>query len=330
MQIDLRTVSIKPQRQTYGHIARRFGDKPASRYQEGTYDLQPTANFHYRPTWDPEREIFDVTRTRLKMKDWYAFKDPRQYYYGAWTIARARQQDTAESNFDFVESRNLGALLADDVRQQALDLLLPLRHAAWGANMNNSAICAYGYGTAITQPCMFHAMDNLAVAQYLTRIGLLLGDATSLASAKEHWLYAADWQGLRRCVEDSFVVQDWFELFVAQNLVLDGLMYPLFYRTVVEDELSLRGGAAIAMLTQFMTEWCAEATKWVDAQIKTACAESPENAVMVRDWIAVWQSRALEALTPLAQRALGERAGAALDDLATQFAARVAKCGVPA
>ncbi len=330
MQIDLRTVSIKPQRQTYGHIARRFGDKPASRYQEGTYDLQPTANFHYRPTWDPEREIFDVTRTRLKMKDWYAFKDPRQYYYGAWTIARARQQDTAESNFDFVESRNLGALLADDVRQQALDLLLPLRHAAWGANMNNSAICAYGYGTAITQPCMFHAMDNLAVAQYLTRIGLLLGDATSLASAKEHWLYAADWQGLRRYVEDCLVVQDWFELFIAQNLVLDGLVYPLFYKTLVEDELSLRGGTAVAMLTQFMTEWYAETAKWVDAQIKTACAESPDNAALVRGWVSAWQARALEAVTPLAQSALGERAGAAVDDLATQFAARVAKCGVPA
>ena len=157
MQIDLRTVSIKPQRQTFGHIARRFGDKPASRYQEGSFDLQPTANFHYRPTWDPDREIFDVTRTQLKMKDWYAFKDPRQYYYGAWTLARARQQDTAESNFDFVESRNLDALLPDDVRQQALDLLLPLRHVAWGANMNNSAICAYGYGTTITQPCMLTA-----------------------------------------------------------------------------------------------------------------------------------------------------------------------------
>ena len=50
----------------------------------------------------------------------------------------------------------------------------------------------------------------------------------------------------------------------------------------------------------------------------------------MRGWIAAWQSRALDALTPLAQRALGERAGAALDDLATQFAARVAKCGVPA
>ena len=126
------------------------------------------------------------------------------------------------------------------------------------------------------------------------------------------------------------MVQDWFELFVAQNLVLDGLVYPLFYKTLVEDALSLRGGTAVAMLTQFMTEWYAETAKWVDAQIKTACAESPDNAALVRGWIAAWQGRALDALTPLAQRALGERAAAALDDVATQFAVRVAKCGVPA
>ena len=28
MQIDLRTVTIEPQRQTFDHLARRFGDKP--------------------------------------------------------------------------------------------------------------------------------------------------------------------------------------------------------------------------------------------------------------------------------------------------------------
>jgi phenol/toluene 2-monooxygenase (NADH) P1/A1 len=330
MQIDLRTVSIKPLRHTYGHIERRFGDKPASRYQEGTYDLQPTHNFQYRPTWDPDHEIFDASRTRLKMRDWYAFRDPRQYYYGTWTLARARQQETAESNFDFVESRNLASLLSPELRTLALDLLLPLRHVAWGANMNNTAICAYGYGTAITQPCMYHAMDHLAIAQYLTRIGLLVGDAAALSSAKEHWLCAADWQGLRRLVEDSFVVQDWFELYVAQNLVLDGLLYPLFYKVLVEDELSMRGGTAIAMLTQFMTEWYAESAKWVDAQVKVAVAESPGNAALVGGWIAGWQARAVAALAPMAERALGERAGGAMDDLAQQFAARLAKLGVNA
>ena len=72
MQIDLRTVSITPLRQTYQHIAERQGaDKPASRYIEATMDVQPQANFHYRPTWQPEHELFDAGRTRIVMQDWY-------------------------------------------------------------------------------------------------------------------------------------------------------------------------------------------------------------------------------------------------------------------
>ena len=93
MQIDLRTVAIPPQRQTFTHVAARLGaDKPASRYQEATWDVQANANFHYRPTWDPDHEIFDASRTALVMQDWYAFKDPRQYYYSSYVLARARQQ----------------------------------------------------------------------------------------------------------------------------------------------------------------------------------------------------------------------------------------------
>ncbi|HMV54459.1 MAG TPA: aromatic/alkene monooxygenase hydroxylase subunit beta [Rhodocyclaceae bacterium] len=326
--IDLRTVSIKPLRQTFDHIARRFGDKPASRYQEGTYDLQATHNFHYRPTWDPDREIFDPSRTKLVMKDWYALKDPRQYYYGTYTMARARQQDTAESNFDFVETRGLAEVLPEDVKQTALDVLLPLRHVAWGGNTNNAFICAYGYGTAITQPCIYQSMDQLGIAQYLTRIGLLLADPEALQTAKQAWLDDPMWQPLRRYVEDTFVLQDWFELFVAQNLVLDGYLFPLVYDTIVDDDLSSRGGTAIAMLTQFMSEWFGETAKWSDAQIKVAAAESPENKALLAQWINHWRARALEAVAPIAKRALGDRADGALDDLVQQFATRVGKTGV--
>ena len=53
----------------------------------------------------------------------------------------------------------------------------------------------------------------------------LLGDADDLDAGKQAWLNDAKWQELRRYVEDTLVVKDWFELFVAQNLVLDGLLY---------------------------------------------------------------------------------------------------------
>ena len=209
-------------------------------------------------------------------------------------------------------------------------MLLPLRHAAWGANMNNSAMCAYGYGTAITSACMFHALDHLGVAQYLTRFGLTLADAARLEQARQAWLDAPAWQPLRRCVEDMLVVQDWFELFVAQNLVLDGLLYPLVYGVIVDDVLAAGGGTAIAMLTAFMTEWHAESAKWVDAQVRTAAAESEPNRELVSAWTRQWRARAIEALAPVASLALDGQADGYLAGVVEQFDARCAKLGLAA
>lgn len=327
--IDLRTVSIKPLRHTFTHVARRIGgDKPATRYQEGTFDVQAVENFHYRPTWDPEHEIFDARRTAIVMKDWYALKDPRQFYYGTYTQARARQQETTESNFAFVESRGLAAALPEGVRQTALDILLPLRHVAWGGNMNAAYICAYSYGTAISQPHIYQAMDQLGIAQYLTRVGLLLADEVALDQAKEQWMSDPKWQDLRRYVEDCFVLTDWFELFVAQNLVLDGLLYPLVYEHIVDDHLTLQGGSAIAMLTQFMTDWAGETAKWVDAQIKVAAAESADNKAQLTTWAQAWLARGVEALAPLAKHALGDQADGVMAEVEQTLKARMTKAGL--
>jgi len=328
MQIDLRTVSITPLRQTYNHIAERQGaDKPASRYIEGTMNVQPDANFHYRPTWDPEHELFDPRRTRLVMKDWYALKDPRQFYYGAYTQARARMQEVAEADFEFVETRGLADRFDDAARRVALDFYVPLRHVAWGANMNGAYQCAYGYGTAITQPCLYAGMDQLGIAQYLTRLGLLLGTPGELEAGKQAWLQAPAWQPLRRLVEDTWVMKDWFELYVAQNVVLDGVLFGLAYKEV-DQALSERAGPVVSMLTRFQAEWAQDANKWVDAVMKVAAAESPENKALLSEWYAHWRARVQEALAPVAELGLGSDGAQALERALAAVDARMNKAGL--
>ena len=328
MQIDLRTVSITPLRQTYQHIADRQGaDKPASRYVEATMDVQPQANFHYRPTWDPEHELFDAGRTQVVMKDWYALKDPRQFYYGTYTQARARMQEVAEADFEFVEERGLAERYDDGARRAALDFYVPLRHVAWGANMNGAYECAYGHGTAITQPCLYAGMDQLGIAQYLTRLGLLLGGQGELEAGKQAWLEAPAWQDLRRLVEDTWVVKDWFELFVAQNVALDGILFGLAYREV-DAALSEKAGPTVSMLTRFQAEWAQDAAKWVDAVIKTAAAESADNKALLGQWYVHWRGRVQEALAPVACLALGDADAGALTRAVVAVDARMQKAGL--
>ena len=328
MHIDLRTVSIQPLRQTFDHLARRFGDKPSSRYQEGSYDIQAVENLHYRPTWDPDQTLYDASVTQIVMSDWYVLKDPRQFYYSTYTLARARQQETTEANFNFVETRGLVDLLPDALRQRVLNLLVPLRHAAWGANLNNTFICSYGYGTVFTQPCMYHAMDNLGIAQYLSRIGLLLGSTDALEAGKAAWMEGDAWQGLRRYTEDCLVVRDPFELFVAQNVALDGLLYPLVYQGIVDDQFAAACGSLVAMLTQFMSDWFDETRKWVDAVMKVAAAESEHNRALLQAWTIQWRDRAAAALLPVIEQEFAGNADEVMSEQLAAFRVRLDKTGV--
>jgi len=330
VQVDIKTSDIRPIRQTFSHVARRLGDKPASRYQEATLDMQPTANFHYRPLWQPEFELYDKRRTAIAMADWYSFKDPRHYYYGVYTMARARQQEGADRQFEFAEKRGLLAQADPELRESIQQVLVPMRHYEWGANMNLSYCCGYGYGTAVTQPCIFAAMDRLGIAQYMSRIGLQVDGNTgsALDAGRQAWLQHPAWQGVRRTMEKLFVTKDWFELFVAQSLVFDGLMYPLIHRRYVNAH-STASGHALAMLTEFPNEWFDETARWVDATVKTAADESAANAAQLARWYVHWRDEIAEALQPLAALALHDTGAGVLASLVAELDARAARLGIP-
>jgi phenol hydroxylase P1 protein len=332
MTVEIRVQSVKPLRQTFGHIARRFGDKPATRYQEGTYDLQSTVNHHYKPLWDPEHDIYDRRRTAIVMADWYALKDPRQYYYGSWTIARSKQQEAADRQMEFAEKRDLLRQLPADLQAALQRAILPLRHYEWGANTNLCFVSAYGYGTALTQAASMATMDRLGMAQHVSRIGLLLdgNSGASLAEAKRLWLDDPAWQGLRRQMEAIFVGRDPIETFVAQALVADALVYDLCYRRF-EPLWTASQGAGVATLLDFPLRWQEETNRWVDAVVKTMAAESEANRQTLQGWVDGARARWTAALAPLAAAVLGDAAGAAaLAEADAALGTRLTKLGLKA
>ncbi len=328
MSVEIRVATIDPIRHTFARTSRRFGaDKPASRYQEASFDLQPRDNFHYRPVWDPEREIYDARRTAIEMRDWDDFRDPRQFYYATYVINRARMQETTEKHFEFVEKNGLMATLPEALMREVETVLLPLRHQEWAANLNNCFITAYCFGSSMAQGAMYATNDRLGIAQYLSRIGLLTdgNSGQSLADAKARWLGDAAWQPLRRLVERSLVRKDWFELFVAQNLVLDGLIHPLIHARF-QASADEAGSAVVGMLTDFIREWFVDNTKWVDACLKLAAAESAGNRARLAGWAADWKAQAIDALVPLAAQLVdGPRR---LDAAITTLDARIARLGL--
>ncbi|WP_020663803.1 hypothetical protein [Amycolatopsis benzoatilytica] len=303
MQYELRYQVIEPQRQTYQNVADRFGDQPASRYLEGTLDVEPRENFHYRPTWAQDRELYDPRYTALRLTDPYHFLDPRQYYYTPYVTNRANAHEEFGKTIGYLEKRDLLSRLPRQWHYLVAEVVVPLRHFESGAQLISVAGARFAYGTSIEQCCTYAAFDRIGNAQMLSRLGLAQGSGTAdiLRTAKNAWLEAAHLQPLRRLVEEVMVLGDWAEALLAVDAV-DKLVYPLLYAGL--DEAALLGGAgSYSLVAQHFTTWYADQRKWLDA-LRAAWTGDPEHAAnnqAVLDRVErTWGARAAEAVAPIA------------------------------
>lgn len=322
MQYELRTQVIEPQRKTFDHLVARFGDRPASRYEEGSFDIQARENLHYRPLWDPSKEIYDESFSVLRLTDPYSFTDPRQYYYAPYVTSRAGMSDAFGATLSYIESRGLLERLPDAWKDLLAQLVIPLRHYESGAQLISTAAARFGFGTTITQCAAYAAFDRIGNAQLISRLGIALdgGTAGLLEDAKSSWMEDDALQGLRRLVEETIVEQDWALALIALD-VTDQLLYRVLFTHL--DDAALTGGAAgYSLAAQHLTEWFKDQRRWLDALYKTWTSD-PElgaaNAEILSSAVAGAVDRALAALRPLAGRAdalVGGGAAAALEESA--------------
>ena len=161
MQIELRTQVIEPERKTFTNLAKRFGDRPASRYEEGSIDVQSVANFHYRPLWSENHEIYDVDYTAFKLTDPYSFTDPRQLYYAPYVQSRAAMNEAFVKTIDYVDSKDLLQKLPAGWDAVVGELLVPLRHWESGAQLVSIEGSRWAYGTTLDQCCLYAAFDRI-------------------------------------------------------------------------------------------------------------------------------------------------------------------------
>ena len=273
MEYELRQQVVEPRRKAFQNLIERFGDKPASRYDEATMDVQPTENFHYRPLWGADKELYDETYTAFRLEDSYSFRDPRQYYYAPYVTARAALHDAFGKTLDYLAQRELLTGLAAPWQELLATVVVPLRHYESGAQLLSVNGARFAYGTSIEQCLTYAAFDRIGNAQMLTRVGMALGGGSAdlLGGAKEAWIKQASLQGLRRLVEELLVEDDWATQMIVIDLA-DQLLYPLLYRHL--DEASLLGGAgAYSLIAQHFSTWFADQRRWIDSLLATWVAD---------------------------------------------------------
>jgi phenol hydroxylase P1 protein len=303
MQFELRTQVIEQRRKTFTNLVNRYGDRPASRYEEGSVDIQATENFHYRPLWGPGLWQYDPEYTAFRLTDPYSFMDPRQLYYAPYVQSRAAMGDAFNKSLEYVDTRSLLQRLPAGWDAVVGDLLLPLRHYEAGANLVSIEGSRFAYGTTIDQCCTYAAFDRIGNAQSISKIGIVFADghAHALGEAKEKWLSDPALQGLRRLIEEVLIDRDYAKELLAVDLC-DRLLYGLMYTHL--DEAALVGGAgAYSLMAQHFASWFADQRRWIDHLVKTWFAD-PEHAdgnraafdeVLAARWVQI-----VEAVTDLA------------------------------
>lgn len=325
MQYELKTQIIEPLRPTFDHLVARYGNKPATRYQEGTVDLQATENFHYRPTWDPEHELYDPDYSAFKLIDPYSFLDPRQYYYTPYVTNRAAMHEAFGKTLEYVADHNLFARTPNPWKALISQVVIPLRHYESGCQMLFSGATRFAYGASIAQCCGYEAFDRIGNAQLISRVGITLGEQTSevLTAAKALWMDDPAWQPLRRLIEEALVEKDWAVGVVAADLV-DKLLDTLIYRHL--DEEAIVGGAgAYSLLAQHVGTWYGEHRKWLDALYKAWLVDpetGEDNKAAFSAAVSAWLPKAVDAVGAIAKLAdsiVDTQAAAGLEARAAQI-----------
>ncbi|WP_395696205.1 hypothetical protein [Nocardioides sp.] len=334
MQFELRTQVIEPQRKTFQHLIDRYGDRPASRYEEGTIDLQATANYHFRPLWGPELEIYSPDYSLLKLADAYAFTDPRGFYYAPYVTSRADLHESFASTLTYLEKRGLFDRLPEEWRALFAEVVLPMRHYEAAAQMVSSHAARFGWGTTITQCAAYAAFDRIGNAQLLSRAGISFGGGTadSLAAAKERWLDDDALQPLRRLTEETLVERDWGLAMVRLD-VTDQVLYALLYAHL--DDAAITGGAgSYSLVSQHLSGWFTDQRRWLDALYKTWVADpehGADNLATLRGTVEDALLAADTALRPLAVKAdalVGAGCGEALTAAVAATRSHLAGLGI--
>ena len=195
------------------------------------------------------------------MADWYRFKDPRHFYYGAYTKPRApssRRVSTSSSSSP--RSASCSAGLDGATRKSLQQVLVPLRHYEWGANMNNGYCLRLRLrhrGDAGVQVRGDGPARHRAAAVAHRAAARRQMPATSLEAAKARdGSTTPAWQGVRRVMENLFVTQGLVRAFrCAEPRVSTACCTHWSIATTRRPWKPEKRPGDVAMLTGFITDW---------------------------------------------------------------------------
>lgn len=300
---------------------RRFGwfvpeKRRATLYEEVTCDIQPSPHRYLHRGWPvsfPDgRGTWDDDSTKLRSRDWFAFRDPGQIWERNFYKNGTASENQIEGAVQLANAEQLFDDLSPEwVEFLRINLQIPAfyEYGIWLATASVARDCL---SDTVTHAVVFESAHKQRAAQsyvlYAMDLEPHFGDFSTAAS-KERWLEHPAWQPTRKFVERLHSITDWGEVIVATNLCIEPIVGAMIRRELGIRAATQNGDSitpVVARVAQEEWEWTAD---WTEV-FTHLCLDDAENGEHNRETIAGWMADWL----PLAQEA-AEAVIAIVDEL---------------
>jgi toluene monooxygenase system protein E len=238
--------------------------------------------------------------SRLKLDTSESFRDPRETTYTLYTKLAKDRETFVDGLFRSVDENGYDRRLPPSW-VAALDAWLPvLLYPCHGLQMAAAYVAQMAPTGRLVMCGMFQAADEMRRVQRIAYRVRQLGQTFPEfgRAGKRMWQERAEWQPLRRLVEELLVTYDLGEAFVALGLVIK----PLFDRLFLQEFARLAEASGDPVLTKLFFS-LEEDARWqrayVHEALRLAIEEVPDNRPLIAELARAYRPKALAALDAL-------------------------------
>ncbi len=282
----------------------------ATLYEDVTIDTQPSVHRHLNRGWpvsfEDGRGTWDDASTALRSTDWFAFRDPGEY----WERPYYQREAAIEQQIDGAMRSAVEQGLIDDFSPEWIEFLraslqVPayVEHGLWFALATIGRACLSD--SVATCVCLQAAMKQRS-AQALVLYAMDLEQhhgSFPIAAAREAFLRDAAWQPTRRYLERLAATADWGEVIVAANLCFEPVVGTLLRRELGIRAAAANGDTVTPVLARVATQEWEWAQAWSTELVRFLSSDrehGEHNRTVIDRWIADWEPLASEAALALA------------------------------
>jgi toluene monooxygenase system protein E len=242
-------------------------------------------------------------QSSFTVDDWDSFRDPDAMTYRRYVGMQSEQEAQVRGVLDTYSEAHADAQLTPEWRAVLARVFTPTRYPLHGFQQIHACFGYLAPSSYITNAATFAAADLLrrvSLVAYRTRELQMSWPDEGFASGERALFENTEaWQPMRAAVESALVTYDWAEAFTAVDLVLLPTLDDLLLRQVGEVARA-HGDELTWLLSSFLDADSRRRDRWSAALADYAITRRPENAEVLREWVAAWSDRADAAVAGLA------------------------------